>query len=448
MRYKEISARYSEQPSSEESLKQIERLSKSDALRNSETLRKLLVFLAQHTLDSPETPPKEYEIALDALGYAADFDSQSNSAVRVQVSRLRSKLLEYYNSAGAQDAIVVDMPKGGYTLSFRWRDSIAEQESSKETAAEDGQEELAVVWSSPPRQKRLVVPVLWGLLLLSWIALAAVLILLRYQQDRLTPWRNQPNLAEFWSNFFGQSENTDIVLADNSFLLFETIAGRTYPLNAYSDRSFTRDVSAKSLSHDVKNTLSIITKKNFGNSDEFQLAQRISTIDPFEAPNLYNARDYSAASLERTNAILIGSPVANPWTALFNEQLTFTLESQPVNSSIETEILNHAPSSNERGIYKPESVTPNGMQIGYCIIAFLPTPRRNRKVLLIEGTTSEANEAASNLLLSETQLAMLKNRMHVTRFPYFEVLLKTAQMRSMPFSYSIEAYRTYGESEP
>ncbi|MDR3725284.1 MAG: hypothetical protein P4K83_12475 [Terracidiphilus sp.] len=130
--------RYSEPPTQEQCIEQIARLADSDELRNSDTLRRVLEFLARQTLDSPEKHPKEYEIAIDALGYTSDFDTQSNSAVRVQVSRLRSKLIEYYSSSGAQDSIVVDLPKGGYTLLFRWRNAIVEPEPPNDSAAEDG----------------------------------------------------------------------------------------------------------------------------------------------------------------------------------------------------------------------------------------------------------------------------------------------------------------------
>src|SRR5258708_26960114 len=41
--------------------------------------------------------------------------------VRVQAGRLRAKLSEYYNSDGAEDAVVVDLPKGTYILSLHHR---------------------------------------------------------------------------------------------------------------------------------------------------------------------------------------------------------------------------------------------------------------------------------------------------------------------------------------
>src|SRR5260370_42708187 len=50
-----------------------------------------------------------------------DFDPQLDSMVRVQDGRLRSKLAEYYASEGAEDQILVEMPRGNYALTFHDR---------------------------------------------------------------------------------------------------------------------------------------------------------------------------------------------------------------------------------------------------------------------------------------------------------------------------------------
>jgi len=102
-------------------LAQVERLVRSPLLSGSEALCKLLQFLAHHSLNSPADHLKEYEIATQVFGRPSSFDPQADSGVRVQVGRLRTKLAEYYQTAGSGDAIVVDVPKGVYSLSFQQR---------------------------------------------------------------------------------------------------------------------------------------------------------------------------------------------------------------------------------------------------------------------------------------------------------------------------------------
>src|SRR5579863_1383330 len=105
----------------EEYFQEVDRLINSHSLRSSESLCKLLQYLAKQTLDHPGEPPKEYQIATEVYGRRADFDPQSDSTIRVQAGRLRQKLSEYYMGEGAADPVIVRLPKGSYHLSFEYR---------------------------------------------------------------------------------------------------------------------------------------------------------------------------------------------------------------------------------------------------------------------------------------------------------------------------------------
>src|SRR5215472_5459546 len=105
----------------EQCFQQIERLTKSHSLHSSESLCRLLRYLAEHSLDHPGVALKEYQIATEVLGRPPGFDPQSDSTVRVQAGRLRVKLAEYYAHEGASDPILVEIPKGSYVLSFQLR---------------------------------------------------------------------------------------------------------------------------------------------------------------------------------------------------------------------------------------------------------------------------------------------------------------------------------------
>ncbi|MGA9250503.1 MAG: helix-turn-helix domain-containing protein, partial [Candidatus Acidiferrales bacterium] len=105
----------------EQNLRQIDKLAASHALHGSESLCKLLRYLAIHALDHPGTPLKEYQLATEVFGRPQDFDPQVDSTIRVQAGRLRAKLAEYYSSEGSEDPTVVELPKGTYLLAFHHR---------------------------------------------------------------------------------------------------------------------------------------------------------------------------------------------------------------------------------------------------------------------------------------------------------------------------------------
>src|SRR5258705_3926032 len=104
-----------------QNLTQIEKLLCSHCLHGSESLCKLLRYLANQSLDHPGTSPKEYQIATEVFGRPKDFDPHLDSTVRVQAGRLRAKLAEYYASEGAEDQILIDIPRGTYALAFHDR---------------------------------------------------------------------------------------------------------------------------------------------------------------------------------------------------------------------------------------------------------------------------------------------------------------------------------------
>src|SRR5258708_25819015 len=109
----------------DQSFQQIDKLINSHSLHSSESLCKLLRYLAEHSLDHPGVALKEYQIATEVLGRPAGFDPQSDSTVRVQPGRLRVKLAQYYAHEGPDDPILVELPKGSYALTFHLRTPVA-----------------------------------------------------------------------------------------------------------------------------------------------------------------------------------------------------------------------------------------------------------------------------------------------------------------------------------
>src|ERR1700761_4818256 len=109
--------------SADQRFAQIDRIVRSAVLQNSESLCNLLKYLGRQSIDAPDVPVKEYQIATQVFGRSADFDPRVDSTVRVQMSRLRSKLTEYYSKAGQTQPIVVEIPKGAHTVIFREREA-------------------------------------------------------------------------------------------------------------------------------------------------------------------------------------------------------------------------------------------------------------------------------------------------------------------------------------
>src|ERR1700730_11721476 len=136
--------------SPERFFQQIDNIIKSHILRGSESLCKLLQYLAKQSLYNPDAPLKEYQIATEVYGRPADFDPQSDSTIRVQAGRLRVKLAEYYAGEGAADPILVKIPKGSYHLTFEAR-AIEPQHQALSVPQPEARPPNVVVESIPAR---------------------------------------------------------------------------------------------------------------------------------------------------------------------------------------------------------------------------------------------------------------------------------------------------------
>jgi hypothetical protein len=101
---------------------QVQRIVQSKAFRTSEVHRNLLQYLAEKSLSGTADSVKEYTVGLDVFGKPASYDPRQESVVRMHVGRLRQKLAEYYRSEGADDPILVDVPKGGFKVTFETRE--------------------------------------------------------------------------------------------------------------------------------------------------------------------------------------------------------------------------------------------------------------------------------------------------------------------------------------
>jgi TolB-like protein/Tfp pilus assembly protein PilF len=98
---------------------QLVRVLESQAFMHAERMRRLLRFVGEHALSSPDQPLKEIVIGVELYASQGGFDPRLTSVVRVDAARLRTRLHEYYAAAGLSDRIVIELPKGCYVPVFR-----------------------------------------------------------------------------------------------------------------------------------------------------------------------------------------------------------------------------------------------------------------------------------------------------------------------------------------
>jgi tetratricopeptide (TPR) repeat protein len=104
---------------------QLNRMLLWQGFADSPQLSRFLRYLVEQTLGRNAGTVKEYSIGVEVFNRTSAFDPKSDSIVRSEARRLRSKLAEYYSGAGAEDSLRIDVPKGRYVAVFSVRNGTA-----------------------------------------------------------------------------------------------------------------------------------------------------------------------------------------------------------------------------------------------------------------------------------------------------------------------------------
>lgn len=84
-------------------------------------LAKLLKYLCEKTFEGRVHEIKEFSIATEVYGRSETFGEKRDSVVRVEVSRLRKRLLHYYANEGSHHDLRIVIPAGTYHPEFEHR---------------------------------------------------------------------------------------------------------------------------------------------------------------------------------------------------------------------------------------------------------------------------------------------------------------------------------------
>lgn len=428
-----------EQPGMEERRALIERVAASSHFRRSTRLRDFLLYVGKQSLKDGCPEINEQEIGVKVFGRPSSYDRSQDNIVRVNASELRKRIELYFTTEGAHESLILEIPRGGYKPIFHRRLPETDAPTPKTPLLEN----LLPLNPAPSirTDSRNRVHIVWAIASLA----LAITCLVLFQQNRamrraVYTWDGKPTVAALWTDFVHAHQEIDIVLPDASVSLSEEITGHPMSLSDYLNHNYVRLPQSLDLSSDRIADLNGIFAHNLVTMGDFHAAQQILALTPL-SPSLHLtfSRFYTADSVKRNSFILIGGKKANPWVRLFDDQMNFSLDYDNVHS--QSFIANRHPQSGEQPLYAAPMDT--NTFIGYSVIAYLPNPSRTGNAIILAGTDSDATSAAAEFLTSEEQLSKLRNTLHLQKFPFFEVLLKTSRLSGTSFNAELLAYRAY-----
>jgi len=98
---------------------QLQRILASNFFVQSARMNRFLRLAVEYTLAGRADELKEYLIGVEVFDREPSYDPRVDPIVRVEARRLRSKLQRYYESHGASDDLIIELPKGRYAAVFR-----------------------------------------------------------------------------------------------------------------------------------------------------------------------------------------------------------------------------------------------------------------------------------------------------------------------------------------
>ena len=108
--------------SSQSIREQVHKIVASRTFSQSRKLVRFLSFIVEKALQGQGEQVNEYLIGVEVYERPASFNPQIDTIVRTEARRLRSKLRQYYDTDGAYDPILIEVPKGAYAAVFHERD--------------------------------------------------------------------------------------------------------------------------------------------------------------------------------------------------------------------------------------------------------------------------------------------------------------------------------------
>ncbi len=394
----------------------VQRIVASPGFARSPRLCRFLLFISERFFEARVEEISEQNIGIQVFDRPADYLPAEDSIVRSHARVLRSKLEAYFATDGANEQLLLKIPKGGYVPVFELRPSALE------APAHDAPREEV------PRSDVPSLPISRYILICAVIGiLSAGLGFFTARREARQPIAPVAKPHPLWSRLISPTERALFVPADSGLVVFQNLTRKNLDLREYSTRDFVGDTVAGPL-----DTASAIAKdvgsRRYTTMVDLNLAARLLQA-PWAVPGrlqIRYPRDVKIDDLKGVNVILSGLAEANPWVQLFQSKLNFRFS---IDETTRTwRVSNSHPAPGESAVYFNSPSDP--MRRAYALIAFQPGLTGSASVLLLQGTTVAGTEAAADFVLDDDRLLPALKRIAPPRdkLPYFEILVATTNL--------------------
>ena len=100
--------------------RQLDKILSSSLFRNSKRFPDFLRYTVEHTLTGNIEDIKERVLGIEVFGRDPDYDTNLDPVVRMTAVEVRKRLAQYYQGAGRENEVRIDLSRGSYIPEFRF----------------------------------------------------------------------------------------------------------------------------------------------------------------------------------------------------------------------------------------------------------------------------------------------------------------------------------------
>jgi hypothetical protein len=113
-----VDATETEEVTEQEAKQELDRLLSDPQFHSTDRNRNFLRFVASEMFEGRAAAVKAYTIAVDVFGRPCSFDPTTDPIVRIEATRLRASLAQYYEAHAEEGSVRIELPRGRYIPVF------------------------------------------------------------------------------------------------------------------------------------------------------------------------------------------------------------------------------------------------------------------------------------------------------------------------------------------
>jgi hypothetical protein len=372
----------------------IERIASSRHLKSSVRLREFLFYTADCAIRVAPEDATEQQIGIRLFDRQPGYNSSEDSIVRTHARLLRQKLAAYFAEEGANEDLIVEIPKGHYLPIFVSRKlglGVIE-------VPEDGIAQVPAAETISIRRSFRS----WKLLLLLVLLVTVVVGVL--WQIGIKPGFALSPVEKFWKPFL--TDDPPWVIYSNAMFIGDSTNGLRYASPPGQANTQKADDYVDTYTG-IGELASVYTLTRMFDSHRARFVLKRSLLTTWD-------------EAKTKNLVFIGSVAENIPLRVLQSTTDFTMTTGPGFSGF----VNHHPKPGEPPVYsRPE----HPLTKDYAVLALLPSVQSGKKMLIFSGLTTFGTQAAVDYVCHPDTAAELLRHITGTRGEIrpFEAVLET-----------------------